>query len=195
MWHLYMWVCQVQEAASSYSTSSSNCHFLKIITISLVALLRAILTPSDTNNGEGFSVPRFCVDSIFPQLNFNANPPVQNISIRDVHETKWEFWHIYRGMPRWHLLTRGWSKFFNQKKLYASDLVLFIKRNSGELFVGIRQARSIPSHSPIATHHSPAPRPVRAQPRCRLFQILQFVEAISLSLSLSLGFDFVDLKP
>ncbi|XXG57996.1 hypothetical protein AAC387_Pa04g0421 [Persea americana] len=48
-------------------------------------------------------------------------------------------------MPRWHLLTRGWSKFVNQKKLCASDLVLFIKHNSGELFVGIRQARSIVS--------------------------------------------------
>ncbi|KAJ8615325.1 hypothetical protein MRB53_034697 [Persea americana] len=101
-----------------------------------------ILTPSDANNGGGFSVPRFCADSIFPRLNFNANPPVQNISIRDVHGTKWEFRHIYRGTPRRHLLTTGWSKFVNQKKLCAGDSVLFIKHRSGELFVGIRRARS-----------------------------------------------------
>ncbi|XXG39725.1 hypothetical protein AAC387_Pa01g0608 [Persea americana] len=82
-------------------------------------MLREILTPSDTNNGGGFSVPRFCADSIFPRLNFNANPPMHNISIRDMHETKWEFWHIYRGTPRRHLLMTGWSKFINQKKLCA----------------------------------------------------------------------------
>ncbi|BFG31851.1 hypothetical protein CerSpe_181250 [Prunus speciosa] len=29
-----------------------------------------ILTPSDANNGGGFSVPRFCADSIFPALNY-----------------------------------------------------------------------------------------------------------------------------
>ena len=29
-----------------------------------------ILTPSDANNGGGFSVPRYCADSIFPPLNF-----------------------------------------------------------------------------------------------------------------------------
>ncbi|XXG39724.1 hypothetical protein AAC387_Pa01g0608 [Persea americana] len=106
-------------------------------------MLREILTPSDTNNGGGFSVPRFCADSIFPRLNFNANPPMHNISIRDMHETKWEFWHIYRGTPRRHLLMTGWSKFINQKKLCAGDSVLFINHRSGEFFVGICHARSM----------------------------------------------------
>lgn len=101
-----------------------------------------ILTPSDANNGGGFSVPRFCADSVFPRLNFNAIPPVQTISICDVHRTKWEFRHIYRGTPRRHLLTTGWSKFVNQKKLCAGDSVLFIKHQNGELFVGIRRSRS-----------------------------------------------------
>ncbi|KAA8538570.1 hypothetical protein F0562_028236 [Nyssa sinensis] len=100
-----------------------------------------ILTPSDANNGGGFSVPRFCADSIFPQLNFSAEPPVQTISIRDVHGKLWEFRHIYRGTPRRHLLTTGWSKFVNHKKLIAGDSVVFMRnRRSVELFVGIRRA-------------------------------------------------------
>ncbi|XXG63330.1 hypothetical protein AAC387_Pa05g1553 [Persea americana] len=98
--------------------------------------------PSDANNGGGFSVPCFCASLIFPRLNFNANMPMQNISIYDVHGTKWGFQHIYRGKRRRHLLTTGWSKFVNQKKLCASDSVLFIKHRSGELFLGIRWARS-----------------------------------------------------
>ncbi|KAG5524960.1 hypothetical protein RHGRI_031597 [Rhododendron griersonianum] len=100
-----------------------------------------VLTPSDANNGGGFSVPRFCADSIFPPLNFNADPPVQNISITDVHGVVWEFRHIYRGTPRRHLLTTGWSKFVNSKKLVAGDSVVFMRnRRSGELFVGVRRA-------------------------------------------------------
>ncbi|CAK9160309.1 unnamed protein product [Ilex paraguariensis] len=100
-----------------------------------------ILTPSDANNGGGFSVPRFCADSIFPPLNYSADPPVQNILVRDVHGVVWEFRHIYRGTPRRHLLTTGWSKFVNQKKLIAGDSVVFMRnRRINELFCGVRRA-------------------------------------------------------
>ncbi|XP_047179222.1 auxin response factor 17 [Vigna umbellata] len=98
-----------------------------------------ILTPSDANNGGGFSVPRFCADSVFPKLNFGADPPVQNLSVTDVHGFTWEFRHIYRGTPRRHLLTTGWSTFVNNKKLVAGDSVLFMK-HAQRLFVGIRRA-------------------------------------------------------
>ncbi|KAM0940499.1 putative transcription factor ARF family [Dioscorea sansibarensis] len=98
-----------------------------------------ILTPSDANNGGGFSVPRYCADSIFPPLDFDADPPVQTLSVRDVHGVAWEFRHIYRGTPRRHLLTTGWSKFVNVKKLVAGDSVVFVCDAAGELFVGIRR--------------------------------------------------------
>lgn len=98
-----------------------------------------ILTPSDANNGGGFSVPRFCADSILPGLDFKADPPVQTISVRDVHGSRWEFRHIYRGTPRRHLLTTGWSKFVNCKKLVAGDSIVFMKNVAGELFVGVRR--------------------------------------------------------
>ncbi|KAJ7959077.1 Auxin response factor [Quillaja saponaria] len=99
-----------------------------------------ILTPSDANNGGGFSVPRFCADSIFPPLNFQADPPVQKLSVTDVHGIVWEFRHIYRGTPRRHLLTTGWSKFVNHKKLVAGDSVVFMKNSRAEMFVGVRRA-------------------------------------------------------
>ncbi|KAK4359034.1 hypothetical protein RND71_021263 [Anisodus tanguticus] len=100
-----------------------------------------ILTPSDANNGGGFSVPRFCADSIFPRLNFVAEPPVQNLAIRDIHGFVWEFRHVYRGTPRRHLLTTGWSKFVNSKKLVAGDCAVFLRKiRTGELYVGVRRA-------------------------------------------------------
>ncbi|KAL0369216.1 UNVERIFIED_CONTAM: Auxin response factor 17 [Sesamum calycinum] len=103
-----------------------------------------ILTPSDANNGGGFSVPRYCADLIFPQLDFAADPPVQNLTLKDTHNNAWEFRHIYRGTPRRHLLTTGWSKFVNAKRLVAGDTVVFMKKKStNELFVGIRRASRV----------------------------------------------------
>ena len=99
-----------------------------------------ILTSSDANNGGGFSVPRFCADFIFPPLNFQVDPPLQCLALIDLRGTKWEFRHIYRGTPRRHLLTTGWSKFVNDKKLVAGDSVVFMKRDSdGKLFIGVRR--------------------------------------------------------
>ncbi|KAL2339847.1 hypothetical protein Fmac_007787 [Flemingia macrophylla] len=99
-----------------------------------------ILTPSDANNGGGFSVPRFCADSIFPPLNFKDETPTQTLVVTDVHGHPWEFRHIYRGTPRRHLLTTGWSKFVNGKKLVAGDSVVFMRNSRGQNFVGIRRA-------------------------------------------------------
>ncbi|RDY04517.1 Auxin response factor 17, partial [Mucuna pruriens] len=106
----------------------------------MVISFAKILTPSDANNGGGFSVPRFCADSIFPPLNFVADPPVQNLFVADLHGFVWEFRHIYRGTPRRHLLTTGWSKYVNKKNLIAGDSVIFMKNSSGNLFVGIRRS-------------------------------------------------------
>ncbi|KAJ4720783.1 Auxin response factor [Melia azedarach] len=99
------------------------------------------LTQSDANNGGGFSVPRYCAETIFPRLDYSAEPPVQNILAKDVHGEVWKFRHIYRGTPRRHLLTTGWSNFVNQKKLVAGDSIVFLRAENGDLCVGIRRAK------------------------------------------------------
>ncbi|GMH09789.1 hypothetical protein Nepgr_011630 [Nepenthes gracilis] len=78
------------------------------------------LTQSDANNGGGFSVPRYCAETIFPRLDNSADPPVQNILAKDMH---------------------GWSTFVNAKKLVAGDLVVFLRAENGDLFVGIRRVK------------------------------------------------------
>lgn len=99
------------------------------------------LTQSDANNGGGFSVPRYCAETIFPRLDYSAEPPVQTILAKDVHGEVWKFRHIYRGTPRRHLLTTGWSNFVNQKKLVAGDSIVFLRAENGDLCVGIRRAK------------------------------------------------------
>ncbi|KZV16421.1 auxin response factor 18 [Dorcoceras hygrometricum] len=99
------------------------------------------LTQSDANNGGGFSVPRYCAETIFPRLDYTADPPVQNVIAKDVHGETWKFRHIYRGTPRRHLLTTGWSTFVNQKKLVAGDSIVFLRADNRDLCVGIRRAK------------------------------------------------------
>ncbi|KAI4318881.1 hypothetical protein MLD38_032538 [Melastoma candidum] len=99
------------------------------------------LTQSDANNGGGFSVPRYCAETIFPRLDYSADPPVQTILAKDVHGETWKFRHIYRGTPRRHLLTTGWSSFVSHKKLLAGDSIVFMRVANGDLCVGIRRAK------------------------------------------------------
>ncbi|KAD6796216.1 hypothetical protein R6Q59_019955 [Mikania micrantha] len=99
------------------------------------------LTQSDANNGGGFSVPRYCAETIFPRLDYAADPPLQTIIARDVHGQIWKFRHIYRGTPRRHLLTTGWSTFVNKKKLVAGDSIVFLRDDDGNICVGIRRAK------------------------------------------------------
>ncbi|GLU00981.1 hypothetical protein SLE2022_183110 [Rubroshorea leprosula] len=115
-----------------------------------------ILTPSDANNGGGFSVPRFCADSIFPPLDYQADPPVQTLSATDVHGAVFEFRHIYRGTPRRHLLTTGWSKFVNNKKLIAGDSVVFMKDSTnGQMFIGVRRSVKVGTGGDYARWREP----------------------------------------
>ncbi|GFP87264.1 auxin response factor 19 [Phtheirospermum japonicum] len=97
------------------------------------------LTASDTSTHGGFSVPRRAAEKIFPPLELTA---------RDLHDQTWTFRHIYRGQPKRHLLTSGWSVFVSSKRLMAGDSVLFIRDETSQLLLGTRRAnRQQPSVS------------------------------------------------
>ncbi|KAL8171282.1 hypothetical protein V2J09_023086 [Rumex salicifolius] len=98
------------------------------------------LTASDTSTHGGFSVPRRAAEKVFPPLDFSQQPPVQELIATDLHDVEWKFRHIFRGQPKRHLLTTGWSIFVSAKKLVAGDSVLFIWNEQNQLFVGIRRA-------------------------------------------------------
>lgn len=98
------------------------------------------LTASDTSTHGGFSVPRRAAEDCFPPLDYKQQRPSQELVAKDLHGVEWRFRHIYRGQPRRHLLTTGWSIFVSQKNLVAGDAVLFLRGENGELRLGIRRA-------------------------------------------------------
>ncbi|KAF3437281.1 hypothetical protein FNV43_RR20034 [Rhamnella rubrinervis] len=104
------------------------------------------LTASDTSTHGGFSVPRRAAEKIFPSLDFSMQPPAQEIVARDLHDNVWNFRHIYRGQPKRHLLTTGWSLFVSGKRLFAGDSVLFIRDEKQQLLLGIRRANRQPTN-------------------------------------------------
>ncbi|XP_028759180.1 auxin response factor 6 isoform X2 [Neltuma alba] len=98
------------------------------------------LTASDTSTHGGFSVPRRAAEKVFPPLDFSQQPPAQELIARDLHGNEWKFRHIFRGQPKRHLLTTGWSVFVSAKRLIAGDSVLFIWNDKNQLLLGIRRA-------------------------------------------------------
>ncbi|XP_027191757.1 auxin response factor 3 isoform X2 [Cicer arietinum] len=105
------------------------------------------LTASDTSTHGGFSVPRRAAEDCFPPLDYTQTRPSQELVAKDLHGQEWRFRHIYRGQPRRHLLTTGWSAFVNKKKLVSGDAVLFLRGEDGELRLGIRRAAQLKSCS------------------------------------------------
>ncbi|THU59449.1 hypothetical protein C4D60_Mb07t02260 [Musa balbisiana] len=112
------------------------------------------LTASDTSTHGGFSVPRRAAEDCFPPLDYKQQRPSQELITKDLHGTEWRFRHIYRGQPRRHLLTTGWSAFVNRKKLISGDAVLFLRGNDGMLRLGVRRAAQFKNSCPVSEHQS-----------------------------------------
>ncbi|WOG95856.1 hypothetical protein DCAR_0415185 [Daucus carota subsp. sativus] len=98
------------------------------------------LTASDTSTHGGFSVPRRAAEDCFAPLDYTQQRPSQELAAKDLHGVEWKFRHIYRGQPRRHLLTTGWTIFVSQKNLVSGDAVLFLRGANGDLRLGIRRA-------------------------------------------------------
>ncbi|XP_055817103.1 auxin response factor 11 isoform X1 [Solanum dulcamara] len=110
-----------------------------------------ILTASDTSTHGGFSVLRKHANECLPQLDMTQVTPTQDLVAEDLHGYEWRFKHIFRGQPRRHLLTTGWSTFVTSKRLVAGDAFVFLRDDNGELRVGVRR---------LARQQSPIPQSV-----------------------------------
>ncbi|XP_057966799.1 auxin response factor 9 [Malania oleifera] len=107
-----------------------------------------VLTASDTSTHGGFSVLRKHANECLPPLDMTQQTPTQELVAKDLHGYEWRFKHIFRGQPRRHLLTTGWSTFVTSKRLVAGDSFIFMRGDNGELRVGVRRFARQPSSMP-----------------------------------------------
>ncbi|KAI3822102.1 hypothetical protein L1987_09683 [Smallanthus sonchifolius] len=118
-----------------------------------------VLTASDTSTHGGFSVLRKHANECLPALDMTQPTPTQELVAKDLHSIEWRFRHIFRGQPRRHLLTTGWSTFVASKRLVAGDSFVFLRGENGELRVGVRR---------VAQQHSSMPSSVISSRSMRL---------------------------
>ncbi|CAA2965338.1 auxin response factor 9-like isoform X2 [Olea europaea var. sylvestris] len=107
-----------------------------------------ILTASDRSTHGGLSILRRDANECLPPLDMTQATPSQDLVAKDLHGYEWRFRHIFRGQPRRHLLTTGWSTFVASKRLVAGDAFVFLSGDNGELRVGVRR---------LARQQSPIP--------------------------------------
>ncbi|KAL1368410.1 hypothetical protein AAHE18_02G119300 [Arachis hypogaea] len=107
-----------------------------------------VLTASDTSTHGGFSVLRKHATECLPALDMSQPTPTQELVAKDLHGYEWRFKHIFRGQPRRHLLTTGWSTFVTSKRLVAGDTFVFLRGQNGELRVGVRRLARQQSNMP-----------------------------------------------
>nr|CAB3471602.1 unnamed protein product [Digitaria exilis] len=98
-----------------------------------------ILTPSDTSTHGGFSVLRRHANECLPPLDMSMPTPTQELITKDLHGSEWRFKHIYRGQPRRHLLTTGWSTFVTSKKLIAGDAFVYLRLSQSQYIVSLNK--------------------------------------------------------
>ncbi|KAH1199041.1 Auxin response factor 9 [Glycine max] len=84
--------------------------------------------------------------TLVPESNdMSKSTPTQELVAKDLQGYEWRFKHIFRGQPRRHLLTTGWSNFVTSKRLVAGDTFV---GNNGELRVGVRRIAPVQSSMP-----------------------------------------------
>ncbi|CAI5537581.1 unnamed protein product [Closterium sp. Naga37s-1] len=106
------------------------------------------LSTSDAAPHGGFFIPRKAAESLFPALvssplDANEEGPCQQLVASDVFGREWNFRHVYRGSPRRHLLTAGWSALCASWGLAASDRIVFLRAGNGALKVGARRSEAV----------------------------------------------------
>ncbi|XP_019095946.1 PREDICTED: auxin response factor 13-like [Camelina sativa] len=107
-----------------------------------------VLTASDTSTHGVLSLPKKHAIECLPPLDMSQPVPTQELVLKDLHDNQWKFKHTFRGTPQRHLFTTGWNAFVTSKKLVAGDHFIILRRENGELLVGIRRAKYEIDHIP-----------------------------------------------
>jgi len=93
-----------------------------------------ILSKSDTHSG--LSVPRECIELIFPMLDLEDPMQSQKLSVTDIQDVVWTYKYSYHEKKlNSYKFSPGCSQFVRKKKLVADDSVVFIKNSAGNIFV------------------------------------------------------------
>ncbi|KAG7593853.1 B3 DNA binding domain [Arabidopsis thaliana x Arabidopsis arenosa] len=142
-----------------------------------------ILTASDANTHGGLSILKRHATECLPPMDMSQPTPMQHLVAKDLHGREWTFKHSFRGTPRRHLFTSGWSLFATTKRLIAGDAFVFL-RYSGTI-IGVHDMSPYWKDSEWRSLQvqwdelSPFPRPDKVSP----WEIERLIPSLSISQS------------
>ncbi|KAI4355331.1 hypothetical protein L6164_004114 [Bauhinia variegata] len=91
-----------------------------------------VVTPSDVGKLNRLVIPKQHAEKYFP-LDSSTNEKGLLLNFEDRNGKLWRFRYSYWNSSQSYVMTKGWSRFVKEKKLYAGDIVSF-QRGVGELY-------------------------------------------------------------
>ncbi|KAF5181047.1 B3 domain-containing transcription factor nga1 [Thalictrum thalictroides] len=89
-----------------------------------------VVTPSDVGKLNRLVIPKQHAEKYFP-LDSSANEKGLLLNFEDRCGKSWRFRYSYWNSSQSYVMTKGWSRFVKEKKLYAGDIVSF-ERGAGD---------------------------------------------------------------
>ncbi|GMI64311.1 NGATHA1 [Hibiscus trionum] len=89
-----------------------------------------VVTPSDVGKLNRLVIPKQHAEKYFP-LHSSSNEKGLLLNFEDQNGKSWGFRYSYWNSSQSYVMTKGWSRFVKDKKLYAGDIVSF-QRGVGE---------------------------------------------------------------
>ncbi|KAJ6675127.1 B3 DOMAIN-CONTAINING TRANSCRIPTION FACTOR ABI3 [Salix viminalis] len=106
-----------------------------------------VVTPSDVGKLNRLVIPKQHAERYFP-LDSSSNEKGLLLNFEDRNGKPWRFRYSYWNSSQSYVMTKGWSRFVKEKRLYAGDIVSF-QRGVGEtgkhrLFIDWRRRPNAP---------------------------------------------------
>ncbi|KAL4385680.1 hypothetical protein GQ457_15G020240 [Hibiscus cannabinus] len=115
-----------------------------------------VVTPSDVGKLNRLVIPKQHAEKYFP-LDSSSNKKGLLLNFEDRNGKSWRFRYSYWNSSQSYVMTKGWSRFVKEKKLYAGDMVSF-QRGVGEsgqdrLYIDWRCRPNAPDPATFAHFH------------------------------------------
>ncbi|KAK8494410.1 hypothetical protein V6N12_002357 [Hibiscus sabdariffa] len=116
-----------------------------------------VVTPSDVGKLNRLVIPKQHAEKYFP-LDSSSNEKGLLLNFEDRNGKSWRFRYSYWNSSQSYVMTKGWSRFVKEKKLYAGDIVSFQRGVGGEsgqdrLYIDWRRRPNAPDPAKFAHFH------------------------------------------
>eukprot|EP00899_Mesostigma_viride_P021197 jgi/Mesvir1/29079/Mv18385-RA.1 len=114
-------------------------------------LFEKIVTPSDVGKLNRLVIPKHHAERFFPLDLKEAPVPAMTLEFTDDVGKSWSFRYNFWASSQSYVLTRGWSRFVKEKKLYPGDVMIF-RRNqtTKQLYIGFKPRAAPPDSADAA---------------------------------------------